>query len=797
MQLPELREWPACWIWPSYPGGDLLDSWAQFRKVFVLNDLPKSLKVRVTADQYYRLYVNGQRVLDGPARGFQEDWFYDEVEIAQYLKSGNNVIGAVARNPGIGHHSYIHEGFAGFFLWGTWEVGELFTDSSWQMRHSPVYLRNQTRTSIQTGWQEFYDATAEDGDWLSEDYDASHWPKPSFHSARPAGSPPWHRLSKRDIPLLREAVILPRRLVASGELAVNPCRTKSSNVVLDLLESKVAWRPCEFDLAEWIPLPEGKEDAFYLLDLEREVFATTLLEFEGIAEGAHFDVCVTEGLDGTDPMFFPEEGCQVQFGFRYTCSGGNGRHESFQPWGYRYLVVAVRGLAGSGGRFKVACRHREYPLSIRGSYKSSNERLNEIHAMCVHTQLLCMSDTFVDCPGREQAMWWGDAHCHFDNSKILGADDRIFERGIRLIGRQTTPNGLTYSHAPTKAHECVLPDFTLAWIQTLHQHWWFSGSATLFREQREVALAALEYFHSELNKDGLLPWDRRYWLFLDWAEVYREGVPSLYCIQYYMTLCSVVDLMKEVDDSQLEIYIQRRDDLKNSILETFWDKEREVPYDGITHNGEAVASCSLHVRVFCILADLWPEYHGKWLNEDLVPFVLGPRPKGDAIYAETDHAANPDRSAPTPYFMQFVFKALEKLGRTGLVLDCIERWWGDMIDRGLVATEEAWDAVAGLGSLCHAWTAHPIQFLASSSLGIRQTAPGWTGITFSPNPHCEKVKGKVDTPLGEISVNWDYRGGSLQLALELPEGCKGSIAFNGYKENGITGSWSGVLPVRS
>lgn len=84
---PILKE--ADWIWP-FPSNyvDVANSYALFRETFELSEVPQRAVMYITADQNYRLYVNGKYVCKGPARGFQKSWPYDEVDIAPFLKKG-------------------------------------------------------------------------------------------------------------------------------------------------------------------------------------------------------------------------------------------------------------------------------------------------------------------------------------------------------------------------------------------------------------------------------------------------------------------------------------------------------------------------------------------------------------------------------------------------------------------------------------------------------------------------------------------------------------------------------------
>ncbi|MFA6204566.1 MAG: hypothetical protein WC710_15415, partial [Gallionella sp.] len=69
----------ACWIWPDNHCWDLHNSYAQFRRRFELEMVPDHAPAWITADQSYRLWVNGRPVCRGPARGFQDHWPCDQV----------------------------------------------------------------------------------------------------------------------------------------------------------------------------------------------------------------------------------------------------------------------------------------------------------------------------------------------------------------------------------------------------------------------------------------------------------------------------------------------------------------------------------------------------------------------------------------------------------------------------------------------------------------------------------------------------------------------------------------------
>ena len=62
-----------------------------FRRKFTLDRID-SAEIRISADDYYKLYVNGAFVAQGPAAGYSFHYFYNRIDIARFLRPGENTI---------------------------------------------------------------------------------------------------------------------------------------------------------------------------------------------------------------------------------------------------------------------------------------------------------------------------------------------------------------------------------------------------------------------------------------------------------------------------------------------------------------------------------------------------------------------------------------------------------------------------------------------------------------------------------------------------------------------------------
>ena len=183
-QQPE--KWTAQWI--MHPTAEPQShAVILFRKNFELSEKPESFIVHLSADNHYRLFVNGQYILRGPARGDLSHWFYETVDIAEYLQPGKNVIASEVVNWGPKRSFTFFSQMTSFILQGDGENGKLVNSSggSWKCMNnlacSPKTVEWMTdRNTIDFG---LYVGNPTDSiradkypwGWETPDYDDSKW----------------------------------------------------------------------------------------------------------------------------------------------------------------------------------------------------------------------------------------------------------------------------------------------------------------------------------------------------------------------------------------------------------------------------------------------------------------------------------------------------------------------------------------------------------------------------------------------------------------------------------------------
>lgn len=774
-----LRE--ARWIWPTSAQYDLYNCYALFRKTFELSKVPKKAAFYITADQSYQLYVNGTLVCRGPARGYQSHWPFDEVDIAEHLKTGKNVIAVRAHNPGFSNFQYLSQGYAG--LLAAMDVAgkdgiKIVTDNTWKCRRQDGISKNTVPTSLQLFPQEHVDTRIEPPDWAQVDFDDGGWGT-TYQAWGYRQRVVWSSLEERMIPLLFERPVLPKKLLGVGSGSCVAGYETTRNVTLTRFQEDMTHKPAEGP-GEVVEVPASGKGKFQsvLIDFGKTYVGNLELEITGtqggeIVDAAHVESITNENLS---PDLFHPTHCQTSFGNRLICRKDVTRHAFYHPFGFRYLNIIVRD-SSQPLRIKTLLHSTGYPLERRGAFRSSDHDLEKIWECCAWTQQCCSLDAYVDTPWREQAQWWGDARVQGWNTFYFSGDHRLFRRGIHSIAGQRHIDGITYGHAPTMAHDCVLPDFTLIWFLTLWDDYWQTGSLESFLNHQDVIKTSLEYFESWMNpKLGLVEGDSNHWLFLDWAKIFKDGYPTVLNVWLMISLEKLSTMYKLTKKPAEAKRLEKWALIVRKGLSKLIDKDGLLR-DGIDRKGKIVPGKSIHSQTLALIANISPKAHDRMISEVILPFITG-KSKPECF--------------PSSYWCTYVFTELAKRGYGLEVTDFIKRHWLKMVDHG--TTWEGFTVEKGRGSHSHAWSAHPLYHFMQIIGGINQTAPAWTEILFDPCFVGNHGGATVPTPQGPITSEWTKSSsGEIRVQLSLPKGVKARVQLPGMKPSTSSGKKSWVL----
>jgi hypothetical protein len=738
------------------------------------------------------LYVNGRYVGRGPARGYQATWAYDEYDVAAHLVKGHNWISVRAYNGGISNFQYQYKWHAGMLCAARWGTFLLVSDASWPSRVSPAVKPDVERVSRQMNLQEHVDARLDDQAWIGSARAPRDWPQQS--ATRPFGVMPWHALEPRGLPNLAERMLTYERTctAAEGRCADGYQDTGNATNLLRQEWTKARWHdapPGQIRRGVFaLTLPATGADCFAAVsvDLGQLSVGTLIVEADGADGGEIVDLFFCEAIESDgQPTLVIKHVSQVSMSSRLRLRKGSTRFEFFHMMGHRYLAAIARN-SRRPIRLRLSLRETIYPHAEKGRFDCGDAVLNDIHRISVRTQQVCSLDAYVDTPWREQAQWWGDARVQARNTFYISGDTRLLVRGIRCLARQEVPNGLTYGHAPTNSHGSILPDFSLIWALTLWDHYWQTGDTSLFVEQWPRVERLLGYFTGEgRGRNGLLRYDERYWLFLDWTDIHKQGSPTLLNLWYVLTLEKLAALAQAADRDGVPGMAQHRRWLlglwreqKRLVLAKLWDRRKGLFRDGLTPEGRPVAAWSIHNQTLAMICGLQRECWPHMVSARLLPYLQGRKVAG---------------AKPSAYWVTYVYDVMEELGHGREVAEHIRAAYAPMIPYG--GTWETFDFPVGFGSTSHAWSAHPIYHLAGTVGGILQADVAWRRIVFAPVltlPEADRATVAIPTPQGPVRATWRRRGSTADVRLVLPEGVAADVRLPGMRKTTVTGrhQWS-------
>ena len=780
-QLPE--EHPltkASWLWP---GGQLYiyNQYASFRKDFDLEDVPVDSKIYITADQSYRLYINGKYICRGPARGYQSHWPFDEVDVSDKLKKGHNWISVIAYNPGCSNFQYRHEGIAGFLC--ALKSGEkiIVSNRSWNMRRMPGYQIMTHRYSLQLAFQESLDSCMLDNDWIYEEKVDLDWEDPEmrkfvWEDCYQFGRTPYDTMEERGIPLLAEYFVLPSKVICTAKGKCENNYKNWDNISWGWVREATAcsvWEPSHkspitskdgFELN--LPITGQDNYISYTIDAGEYCVGTLAVDISDALGDEILDFQFHERMVGNRPSIRPEgAACQVALANRIKLNHNETSHEFFHPLGFRYFSVIIRN-SQVPVKLKIKIRKVHYPFTMEGNFNCSDNNLNEIFDISRRTQQICSLDAYVDTPWREQAQWWGDARVQAHNTFYLDGDPKLLARGIRSIAGQTTLQGLTFGHAPTVAYNCILPDFSLTWIMTLWDYYWQTGEIELFNEQYPRVQALMDYFDSKEARaeNGLLCFDQRYWYFGDWSDIFKGYIPTYLNLWYLYTLRYLIRLFKVAGmNSKAVEFENKAEKHQNLVLKYLFIEDKQHFCGGLDKNLNQSNQYSVHDQLISILQGIKPEIHDKLMQDWVLPYL-------------TDKEFN--GAKPSAFWSSYVLEEAGERGYAKEVIQFIKKHWTPMLETGTTWEQFGWSEKEN-ETASHAWSAHPAYHFTNILTGIRQIAPAWEEISFSPN----FVKGINDSssiipsPKGKIKASWKVTGNKYSAKLDIPEGITAKVSL--------------------
>ncbi|GAA4317524.1 hypothetical protein GCM10023149_15110 [Mucilaginibacter gynuensis] len=723
-----------------------------FRKSITLNAKPSTFKVHVSADNRYKLYVNGQLVSIGPARGDNYSWNYETVDLAPYLKSGNNTVAALVFNEAQFRPVAQVSFRTGFMLQGATAAEDIInTNKTWKCTNEKAYLPYPGWFPIAASKGEIVDMNKLITGWKTTDFDDSKWTAAEeLFEALPKGRGdgfgwmlmpsllPQMELTDQRISTLRKATGIN---VPAGFPKAKVAITVPPNTVVKLLLDQDTLTNAYLNLA----FSGGKGSSITMR------YAETLYEkrTEGRRRKGNRDE--VEGKD-----FLGRADSVIS-------NGKEGQAFTTLYWRtFRYIQVTIRTGEMPLTINDLYGTFTGYPFRLKAKLNSGDEELKSILDIGWRTARLCAIETYFDCPYYEQLQYIGDTRIQALVSYYNAGNDTLARNAINQIDGSRLPEGVTQSRWPSNGNQ-VIPGFSLWYIGMLHDYWMYRNDESFIKGKLAGERAILGFFEQYQQADGSLK-DVPFWTFADWVNGHgwdggnapkgADGSSSVLDLQLLYAYEWGAEMEAKLGmPAYSDLYRKKADQLKQTIRKKYWSEEQQL----FAETSERT-SFSQHANTLAILTDVAPEK--TWQ-------ALGNKIMNDSKLAQC-----------SIYFKYYMHLALAKAGFGDQYLSWLDVW-RDNIKLGLSTWAEEPDPQVSRSD-CHAWGASPNIEVYRTLLGIDSDAPGFQKVKITPHlGKITNISGTIPHPNGNIDVAYSYTGTKWNITIDLPQKITGTFVWKG------------------
>ncbi len=743
------------WCWhPELASG--APRFVLFRRVFTL-DKPETMRLLVSADNRYNLYLDGRLLGRGPCRG--DLWNYNFERYTENLSEGTHVMAAEVLVYPLGFRreegpwSEIHTG-GGFLASGA--AGETVLDSpgAWRCRIDASRGHRTWRdawpraSTVPAPPMEEVDFSRAFCGWREAAFDDSDWvaPKnvgePCLRDTCRSDPPTRWMLTERTVAQMLETSSPLAAILSAGGADVRLCGGKLSGRV-----------------------PAGKTKITLDLGLNQ----TSMVRFAGRGGSgscrlAYAELLFEEGKKGFRGVF---PGGEVgPHGYSDGIRFGGGKPWCFESFWYR------------AGRFVELAFDLETPLEIDDfsvrfiTYDFGppapmtffdDEDLNAIYRVGFHTALCCAHEHYEDCPYWEQLQYVGDTRIQALISYAVTGNGTLGRQAIRHFDQSRLPDGITQSRYPSN-YEQVIPGYSLFWILMVEDYYSYFGDAGVILEHLIGLRSVMNWFENKRIANGLVG-HVGYWHLTDWAVQWPEGksdrcslLPETIHSLLYADACRAMScLLNAVGRlEEAALYVSRRLELLAAV-----NRFCRAP-SGLYRDVPEKEWYSQHVNAWAILA-------GATTDEDEIDRLLAAI-VGDGSFTKC-----------SLYFAFYLLELAARRGR-GDVFEKVLSLWRIPLERGFTTFPET---LEGGRSDSHAWSAGPVYALVRNYFGVQPGTPGFGEVIVAPNPGCRRhFKGTLFVGKGR-TLEMEWNAGTLRLCashplcvrLTLPGGAEQKVAL--------------------
>lgn len=519
----EKTDWKAKWIWDK-ENLTQKNVWMCFNKKVNLDSVPEKLIAHISADSKYWLYINGETVVfegnvkRGPDKS---SGYYDSLDIATYLKKGENSICALVWFwDNETSYSYSGSGQGGFLFEAIGEGITIISDESWKVKRNSAYVDSALYPPNYRlpEYSIYFDAREDMGDWTNEAYDVASWENATEYAVGGEGA--YGSLYPRGIPFLKDY----------GLKDYENSKDYENYTVGKLFGEKIT-----------VDIPYNAQLTPYL-----KVIAPA---------GKKIRITTENTLIGAvSNTYITKEGEQ-----EFEALGWfNGEHITYKiPKGV--TVVSLK------------YRETGYDSSFSGDFRCDDEFLNSLWQKSLRTLYVTMRDNFMDCPDRERAQWWGDVTSEMimtmysmDSNSYL-----LYQKGVEAMLSHVDDSKVLQTVVPISGDYFELPVQQLAGIVGFLTYYEYTGDKAFIEKVYDASLDYLKIW--EIGENNLVVHRSGSWDWPDWGK--KADMTAIENAWVYYALSATEEMAELLGKDEDISFIRERKDTIEKGYKALWTEE--------------------------------------------------------------------------------------------------------------------------------------------------------------------------------------------------------------------------------
>lgn len=525
-----------------------------FRKKFQLSGCKKAT-VRISADDYYKLYINGQFVTQGPAPGYDFHYYYNEIDITEYIVNGENTIAVHTYYLGLVNRVWVSADLCHGLVLDLWadETKLLETDETWKCAYHSGYT-DCGKFGYDTQFAEMYNAGSSEVGFEYPDFDDSDWESAKIRQNCS------YKLFKQPTEQLKIYDVKPKLL--------------------------------------------KKTEHGYFVDFGFEAVGYLKFNASGNAGSVVVMHYAEELNDDGTPRWHMR--CNCDYEEKFILSGK--KCDTLRQYDYkafRYAEIILPDGA-SADENSVVFTVRHYPFKEIKHYSGDNPKLEKIYKLCSDTLKYGVQECYMDCPTREKGQYLGDvtisgiAHLELTGNAdmIKKALDNFTQSSFICKGLMTVAPS---SYMQEIADYSLQFPFQVLWVYK------YTKDIDFLKKMYPFVMNVYDYFYDYRCENGLISGVKDKWNLIDWPRNLRDNYDFPDTRVAPDGFHNVINgfylaMLKHIDEIRAILGIEptgAAEQTQRSYIDAFYDSGKKLFTDALESN-----HISYHSNVLALFADV-------------------------------------------------------------------------------------------------------------------------------------------------------------------------------------------------